>query len=385
MSQDQNFDEETKLILDNQVNPVLEKMVVDILTEKPENLVNYMITWLEDKGKKILERKKRELEKEKENDSESSDDEEEEMPKDLQDRLADAKKQTFRTSVSAEAYGKWNKSEDYKPKIIKKTDAQMNRIKERLSHCFMFSALDDKELQIVINAFEEKKFKKGSSIIKQGEEGDNLYVVDSGNLDCFKKFKKDEQEKFIKLYGPGDAFGELALLYNSPRAATIIAKEDCTLFALDRETFNHIVKNATKKKRETYEKFLESVEILASMDPYERTNLADALKPVKYQKGEFVVKEGETGDVFYIIVEGKAKATKVLKPNEQPTIVYNYKEGDYFGELALLRDQPRAANIIAESDLKLISLDRYSFKRMMGPLEDILKRNFTRYEKFASK
>ena len=97
--------------------------------------------------------------------------------------------------------------------------------------------------------------------------------------------------KLIKKYFPGDSFGELALLYNAPRAATIISSSDCVLFALDRETFNHIVKDAASKKREKYESFLNNIELLDTMKPYERTQIADALKPMKFDKGDYVVKE----------------------------------------------------------------------------------------------
>lgn len=65
---------------------------------------------------------------------------------------------------------------------------------------------------------------KGDNIIKQGEDGENLYVVDQGELDCSKIFKKGDQSTYLKTYQPGESFGELALLYNAPRAATIIAK-----------------------------------------------------------------------------------------------------------------------------------------------------------------
>jgi cAMP-dependent protein kinase regulator len=63
----------------------------------------------------------------------------------------------------------------------------------------------------------------------------------------------------LKTYEPGEAFGELALLYNAPRAATIKAKSNCLLWVLDRNTFNHIVKDASMRKREKYEDFLKSV------------------------------------------------------------------------------------------------------------------------------
>ena len=97
-----------------------------------------------------------------------------------------------------------------------------------------------------------------------------MYVIDKGDLDCYKKFNKDGEDTHLKVYHPGETFGELALLYNTPRAANIIDKTDCTLFSLDRETFNHIVKDAASKKREKYEKILEKVELLHDMSPYER-------------------------------------------------------------------------------------------------------------------
>ena len=61
----------------------------------------------------------------------------------------------------------------------------------------MFQCLDENEVKIVIDAMDEKKFKAGDLIIRQGEDGDNLYVVDQGELDCFKVFKKGEAEKYL--------------------------------------------------------------------------------------------------------------------------------------------------------------------------------------------
>ena len=60
-----------------------------------------------------------------------------------------------------------------------------------------------------------------------------------------------------------------------------------------------------------------------------------------------------------------------------------YQPGDYFGELALLKDEPRAANVFAKNDIKCIYLDRKSFKRLLGPLNKILKRNMASYMNFV--
>lgn len=87
------------------------------------------------------------------------------------------------------------------------------------------------------------------------------------------------------------------------------------------------------------------------MDNYERNKLADAIKESWYKQDDYVIKEGTEGDIFYLIMSGKAIATKTLTPGHPATQVAKYEEGDYFGERALLKNEPRAANIIAESAL----------------------------------
>lgn len=172
----------------------------------------------------------------------------------------------------------------------------------------MFRGLEDTELKIVIDAMDAKKVKEGEVVIQEGDKGDVLYVVESGQLECTKII--DGDSKFLKNYEPGDAFGELALLYNAPRAATIKALKDVDLWVLDRSTFNHIVKDASERKRQKYEGFLSSVQILQTMDHYERSKLADAIKEHKFKAGDKIITQGESGDVFYIVEEGEAVATK---------------------------------------------------------------------------
>lgn len=149
-----------------------------------------------------------------------------------------------RSSVSAEVYGVFNKKEDFKPRVIPKNDEQKNRICSKIGQSFLFNSLEENEMNTVLGAFEEKKFSAGETVITQGEQGDVLYYIEEGELDCYKCFKKEEGDVWLKLYNPGEAFGELALLYNAPRAATIKSKTDCILWALDRETFKNIVQDA---------------------------------------------------------------------------------------------------------------------------------------------
>ncbi|MFM1912311.1 MAG: hypothetical protein RIR51_149 [Bacteroidota bacterium] len=149
-----------------------------------------------------------------------------------------------RSSVSAEVYGMYNKKEDFKPRVIPKTDEQKKRIQNKIRQSFLFNSLEENDLNTVLGAFEEKRFKAGETVIQQGDQGDILYYIEEGELDCYKTFKKEDGDVWLKVYNPGESFGELALLYNAPRAATIKSKIDCILWALDRETFKNIVQEA---------------------------------------------------------------------------------------------------------------------------------------------
>lgn len=93
-----------------------------------------------------------------------------------------------RSSVSAEAYGVFNIKAVFVPKVIKKSNEQKNRITQKIMKSILFNSLDEKELNTVIDAMEEKHYEAGNSIIKQGDNGDVLYLVESGELDCYKEF-----------------------------------------------------------------------------------------------------------------------------------------------------------------------------------------------------
>lgn len=155
------------------------------------------------------------------------------------------------------------------------------------------------------------------------------------------------------------------------------------MWVLDRDTFNHIVKDSSRKRREKYENFLQKVKILENMEPYERSVLSDAFVEEKYVAGDHIIRQGEEGHKFYLIEEGEAIATIAFNASEEFKEVAHYKAGDYFGERALLKNEPRAANVIAKTDCKVVSINRHSFKRLMGPVEDLMKRNMEVYEHFC--
>ena len=329
--------------------------------------------------KKKYENEDKEMEISSESEDDISPEEQQRIDEELNKKKnVNVKKGGNRLSVSAEVYGQHNQKGNFVPRVIEKSQEQKDRIKEKCMQSFIFNSLENKELQTVIDSFEEKKYQPGEVVIKQGDEGEIVYLLDSGELDCEKVFKAGEKPTHLKVYKPGESFGELALLYNAPRAATITAKTPAVCWALDRECFNNIVKDAAMKKREKYENTLKNVEILNSIDPYELGQICDVLKSEVVQAGTVIIKQNEPGDKFYILDEGKAHAEKGNPPEK----VMDYKPCDYFGELALLKDEPRAATVIADEECKLLTLDRMAFKRLLGPLENILQRNSENYVKY---
>jgi len=270
-----------------------------------------------------------------------------------------------RSSVSAEAYGAWNVKKAFEPPVYPKTDEQKKRIKDVLSGSFLFQAVDPKDFDVLLGAVQEEKVEPKTRVIKRGDDGDFMCIIESGTFNCLIMQDEIGEEKVVKTCEPGDAFGELALMYNCPRAASVESTTDGTFWKLDRETFNHIVRDAAQKKREKHEDFLKKVQLLEKMDDYQRSQFADALKEEEVEEGKIIITEAEEGNRFYIIADGEATASK--KDSDE---VMNYKAGDYFGELALLKDQPRAATVTSKG-CKVLSLDRKSFKRLLGSVDEL--------------
>jgi cAMP-dependent protein kinase regulator len=240
---------------------------------------------------------------------------------------------------------------------------QLARLNDAVNKNFLFSNLDEDARHSVLHSLEEKRVKASTVIIQEGDEGDFYYIVESGTVDYYKG-----QEKFGSS-GPGSSFGELALMYNSPRAATVKAATDAVLWALDRITFKKILLDKTTQKRSMYGEFLKQVPVLNVLNSYELSKIADALQPKVYEPGQVVIQEGEVGEDFYLIESGSAVVTKVGQGKVQ-----ELARGDYFGEVALLNDLPRQATVTASTKMKVATLNKSGFQRLLGPVVDILKR-----------
>jgi len=121
-----------------------------------------------------------------------------------------------------------------------------------------------------------------------------------------------------------------------------------------------------------------------NLDKWERLTVADALEAVSFEDTEVVVTQGEPGNDFFIILEGTAVVTQFRNEGEDSVEVGRLGTSDYFGEVALLLDRPRAATVTANGPLKCVKLDRARFERVLGPCSDILKRNIQQYNSYVS-
>jgi len=284
-----------------------------------------------------------------------------------------------RKAISAE-----QTSSTYTPQIpqnaVKKKTAEVRKlILGAVKFNVMFMGLDLEHQQKIVDQMYRTEVKKGTSIIKQGDLGDNLYVVEEGQ---FQVFVNSVQ---VALRGEGTCFGELALMYNSPRAATVIASQDAVVWVVDRFTFRRIVTDLSSQSFYQYVSFLKKVDLLAPLAEYEREKIAEALEEVEFKKGSTVFKQGEDGDAMFIVQKGEVHVMKKGKKDtdEVPKHVNTCKKGDYFGERALMKGEPRAATILCVSDIKCLRLDRNAFSLLLGPLEEIMNQKCASYDQKA--
>ncbi|XP_062318279.1 cAMP-dependent protein kinase type II-beta regulatory subunit-like [Osmerus eperlanus] len=289
-----------------------------------------------------------------------------------------------RASVCAEAFNPDEDEDDKEPWVTHpKTDEQRQRLQEACRDIILFKNLDTEQMSQVLDAMFEKVFEVEEHVIDQDDDGDNFYVIERGTLDIF--MRADGVEKNVGSYDNKGSFGELALMYNTPRAATIITTSPGALWCLDRLTFRRIIVKNNAKKRRLYETFIETLPLLTSLELSERMKVVDVLSSKVYCDGEQIIAQGDLANCFYIVESGQVRITmkrsRTKKDQEDEEVdIATCSRGQYFGELALVTNKPRAASAYAVGSVKCLVMDIQAFERLLGPCMDIMKRNIANYE-----
>ncbi|MBW2084528.1 MAG: peptidase domain-containing ABC transporter [Deltaproteobacteria bacterium] len=242
----------------------------------------------------------------------------------------------------------------------------------------LFSIYTDEELDELMKAAELRSVGAGEIIFEQGDQGDRFYIVYSGKIRIVQKNEKG-QEVNLGVRTRGDHFGETALIREGTRNATARATEDSILIAIDRESFNSYL-FARPELREYFDKFIRNASIhqflktctnLSEVSPKDLQELARQLKPEFYEAGDVVFRQGAKPDKFYLIETGKLKDER-WEDNKQETINF-LREGDFFGEKALLEETTRYADIVCLTSCHLFSLTREAFDALVQKSPKIRK------------
>jgi cGMP-dependent protein kinase 2 len=247
-------------------------------------------------------------------------------------------------------------------------------IQECLRKMLLFDKLEaDVQRKIVMEMY-ERSIKAGDILIQEGDVGiaaSELYVVKEGEFEVLER--RQGLNFRVNMKARGDTFGEVSLMYNVPRSATVAATRDSVVWVLERDQFRHFVRDHQKAEVTQVELFLNQVKLLVNLSQDEKMRLLDALEEVTYTPGTPVIKQGEAGDLFYIIKAGEAVVYQ--DADGGPKKVNHLFKADYFGEQALLTSAPRGATVEALTELTCLTLARDRFTELLGPLQDIMKRD----------
>jgi len=253
-------------------------------------------------------------------------------------------------------------------------EAKKSSLSKSIVKSSLFSHLKEEEMDEVFDSLFPSEAAQEDTIIRQGDVGDNFYIIDEGSVNIYVNDTK------VTTLGEGGSFGELALIYGTPRAATVKAATQVKMWGIDRDSYKRILMESTIKKRKIYEDFLSNVAILEQLDKWERLTIADALEAVSFDAGAEIVKKGEEGDEFFLILEGTAGVTEFRDDCEEVLL----QPAEYFGEISLLLDRPRQATVTAKEELRCAKLDRSRFERVLAPCFTIMRENMKKYEGFKA-
>jgi len=253
------------------------------------------------------------------------------------------------------------------PKATRVQPSDIETLKASLRNLLLFNRLDRVTANRIVSEMYEIPVAAGEILIQQGEVSSaatKLFVVKSGKFEVLEK-RKDVMFK-VNTKTSGDVFGEISLMYDCPRSATVAATTEAVVWVLERDMFRHYVQSSVEDDKAQIMIFINSVPLLSTLSATDKALLVDTFQEEVYQAGTKIILEGDVGDRFYIIKDGEAQ---VIQGGKEVNRLF---KSDFFGEQALLQDEPRKATVKAVTQLVTLTLDRQTFIAVLGPLQDIM-------------
>ncbi|XP_010868587.2 cGMP-dependent protein kinase 2 [Esox lucius] len=249
---------------------------------------------------------------------------------------------------------------------VRKDSSTKKLINDAIMNNDFLKKLDPQHMREMVECMYERTYTEGQVVIQEGEPGNYLYVLADGLLEVI------QNGKLLGEMRPRTAFGELAILYNCKRTATVKAVSKVHIWALDRQTFQSIMMKSTQATQEEYFSFLRSVSLLRDLPEEKLAKIVDCLEIDYFDKGEYIIREGEEGNTFFIIAKGEVCVTQTTEGWTEPQEIKTLGVGDYFGEKALISEDVRSANIIStENDTQCLVVDRDNFNQIVGTYEEL--------------
>nr|XP_048702050.1 cGMP-dependent protein kinase 1-like isoform X4 [Caretta caretta] len=196
----------------------------------------------------------------------------------------------------------------------------------------------------------------GHTVLAEGTDGDAMYIVAEGELSV------TQRGCHLRTLLPGDVFGELAILYNCKRTATVTALTQVRLWAIDRQTYRTIVTSQAKRRRAEILDSLREAPSLQGLADAQLSKLLDCMEECTFAHDEVIVRERDEGNNFYIILRGEVRVSRHVNGREEPIRVL--RAGEHFGELSLLRNIRRTATCRAHGEVACITITKEDFQEI---------------------
>ncbi|XP_046405262.1 cGMP-dependent protein kinase, isozyme 2 forms cD4/T1/T3A/T3B isoform X1 [Ischnura elegans] len=251
--------------------------------------------------------------------------------------------------------------------VFDKQDRSRDLIKAAILDNDFMKNLEKTQITEIVDCMYPVVYTAGSVIIEEGDVGSIVYVMEEGQVEVSR------DGKLLSTLSPGKVFGELAILYNCKRTATIKAATDCKLWAIERQCFQTIMMRTGLMRQAEYTDFLKSVPIFKNLPEDTLIKISDVLEETYYNEGDYIIRQGARGDTFFIISKGKVKVTIKQGNNLQEVFIRTLQKGDFFGEKALQGDDLRTANIVADDPegVSCLVIDRETFNQLISSLDEI--------------
>uniref|UniRef100_A0A8K9X204 cGMP-dependent protein kinase n=1 Tax=Oncorhynchus mykiss TaxID=8022 RepID=A0A8K9X204_ONCMY len=248
---------------------------------------------------------------------------------------------------------------------VRKDSSTKKLINDAIMNNDFLKKLDPQHMREMVDCMYERIYTEGQLVIQEGEPGNFLYVLADGLLEVM------QNGKLLGEMRPRTAFGELAILYNCKRTATVKAVSQAHIWALDRQTFQSIMMKSTQATQEEYFSFLRSVSLLRDLPEEKLAKIVDCLEIDYFDKGEYIIREGEEGNTFFIIAKGEVCVTQTTEGCTEPQEIKTLGVGDYFGEKALIRYDLFADLFNHLKMEKKLCFPSSNFNQMVGTYEEL--------------